>query len=219
MTGRRPVPLPPDRTRARLGAETRYEGVNDSSGGRPQPQKIGPCGCRGSRGGPGRSSSAARGRLLELEIPVSPVERPQPCCRRVAQTCDRKASVLTSSVPGRAYFDDRDMPLVDVGRHLQLWPQFLRHALLGPSPNADQVGLRHRHQFRLEVDTGDTVGNIGEGVDVGRTGTQPAADADRDQPAVALLVVADLENKRRPRNPGAFVIVAGAGFEPATSGL
>ena len=79
-------------------------------------------------------------------------------------------------------------PRIDVGLYLQLWLQFLRHALLGPSPETEQIGLRDRHRFRLEVDAGNGVG-VDEGIDVGRTEAQLASDADRQQPTVPYLVV------------------------------
>jgi len=86
---------------------------------------------------------------MELEVPISPIERPQSRPRRIAQTCNRKANVITTSVPGRSYFHNRDMPGLNISLHFHLWPQLLRHPPLGPLPNTEQVSLGDRHQFRL----------------------------------------------------------------------
>lgn len=90
--------------------------------------------------------------LVELEVAVSPVDRPLAGRPHGAQPRDRKQRVLAADpIPGRAHLDDVDVPVGDVGFDLHLVLQVLGHALPHPEADAVQVSLGKRHHTSVPL--------------------------------------------------------------------
>lgn len=70
---------------------------------------------------------------VELEVAVAPVNPPEAGRLRVAQACDREASVLTDTVPRWGHLHDVDVTVGHVGLDLDLVPQVLGGKLLRPA--------------------------------------------------------------------------------------
>lgn len=85
--------------------------------------------------------------LVELEVAVALVDRPESGGLHVAQPRDREAGVLADAVPRRSYFDDVDVPVGDVGLDLEFVPQVLGDTLACLSAYAVEIGLGERHQI------------------------------------------------------------------------
>ena len=94
---------------------------------------------------------ALAGVLVELHVPVAPVEAPLSGRLGVAQARDREARPVSLPVPRRSRLDDRHVPVSDLRFYSHLLPQVLGHALTAPAADAQQVGLGHGHASILAV--------------------------------------------------------------------
>jgi hypothetical protein len=101
--------------------------------------------------------------LVELEVAVAPVDRPETGRLREAQACNREPRVLADAVPRGPDLHDVDVAVGDVGLNLDLIPQVLGHTLPSPEADALQIGLGKRHH------TFHSVG--GQGTSIQRRGT------------------------------------------------
>jgi hypothetical protein len=57
---------------------------------------------------------ALAGVLVELQMPVSPVDAPEASRSCIAQSCDWELCPVALTVPGWACLDDGDVPVCDV---------------------------------------------------------------------------------------------------------
>src|SRR5690606_3372911 len=90
--------------------------------------------------------------LVELHVPVTPVDAPLAGLDGVAQARDREPRPVTLPVPRRPRLDDRDVLVGDLGFYSHLIPEVLGHAFTAAAADAQQVGLGHSHTSILLSD-------------------------------------------------------------------
>jgi transposase len=97
---------------------------------------------------------ARRGRhpvvLVELQIAVAPIQRPQPRALRIAQSRDREPRPLRTDVrpPRRAALHDRQMPLGDIRLNPNLVANMLRNPSATPPLHPSNIRLRQTRHTR-----------------------------------------------------------------------
>ena len=86
-----------------------------------------------------------RGVLVELQVPVAPVQAPQACAGGIAEPRNRELRPLTPPVPRWPRLVDRDVPIGGFALHPHLTPEMFGHTLSAPRADAQEVVVGNGH--------------------------------------------------------------------------